>query len=591
MTAEAREGLRPLRVAGVRIGVLMGSLAGVLALVNPLLPGSTVEVDAIQYGLGAAALVLAAVMLAAPWDDLFRRPLGMGLLVSWLTANVGLIVIGAVNSGFLGSEAPVFLFLVIVFATIVLPTSGQAFVTGVSVLATVALAVADPDATAAASVTRVGLLVIVALLGNRIGAFLTRQYLAATERHAEAERRALALRAVAEAARGVADLDPDRLLDSVVGAAIDLGFEGANVCLMSDDESTYVVRHPRGHLDAAYTDPDTVHDSSLGMVAYARRARRTVAVDDYADKPDAIPALAALGFRLAVATPIRRSGRLAGVLVAGTTRRSAISGDELEAFDMLGALAGRALENAQLFEAEQEAVHRLERLDQLKSDFVSNVSHELRTPLTVIEGLGATLVDRRDELRPETRDELLERLNANARTLHDIVTRLLDFSRLESGTFEVRREAFELDQCLRDVAARLEAMFDGHALALALEAGPVHVHADPILIERVVENLIVNGLRHTPGGTTLHLRSRREGDAVRVEVGDDGPGIPPDQRAHLLDRFTRGGDPNTRETRGLGLGLALAGEVVALHDSELHIDDDPDGGARFWFRLPVTESG
>jgi signal transduction histidine kinase len=183
-----------------------------------------------------------------------------------------------------------------------------------------------------------------------------------------------------------------------------------------------------------------------------------------------------------------------------------------------------------------------------------------------------------------TRRDLLAGLTSNAKALDELISNLLDFSRLEAGRLDVRFGRLELTQLLESIAARLQSLFTRHTLELEVESDLV-VEADGILIERVVENLLTNAAKHTPEGTPITLSARREGDEAVVVVRDEGPGIPAEDLAHLGERFFRGGDLNSRPTKGLGLGLALVREALSLHGSSLQIETEVGGGSSFSFRL------
>jgi two-component system OmpR family sensor kinase len=113
------------------------------------------------------------------------------------------------------------------------------------------------------------------------------------------------------------------------------------------------------------------------------------------------------------------------------------------------------------------------------------------------------------------------------------------------------------------------------------------VRADPLLLERVMENLLSNAAKHTPEGTAIEIAARVIDGAVEISVADEGPGIPEKELRYLGDRFFRGGDPNTR-TRGTGLGLAVVREILRLHDATLEIESREGRGSRFSFALPAT---
>src|SRR5439155_4645785 len=151
----------------------------------------------------------------------------------------------------------------------------------------------------------------------------------------------------------------------------------------------------------------------------------------------------------------------------------------------------------------------------------------------------------------QTKRDLLRRLTSNARALDGLITNLLDFSRLEAGRLEVRFGPLDLTGLLGQIARRLLPLFVEHPLVVEVDEDLL-VDADAMLIDRVVENLLTNAVKHTPKETRVRLSSHRDADDVVVAVADEGLGIPAEELAHLGERFFRGGDLNTR-TRGLGL--------------------------------------
>ena len=312
--------------------------------------------------------------------------------------------------------------------------------------------------------------------------------------------------------------------------------------------------------------------------------RRTLIIRGPGDVPQGLAILGELGVYAAVATPIVMGAEAVAVLMVGTSDPSSLSPQDIEVFELLAAQAGLALENAHGFQEERRAVERMAELDKLKSDFLSNVSHELRTPITVVTGMGLTLEQQWDALDEEVRHELLSRLNANAKSLDGIISRLLDFSRLEAGTLELQVEEVPVADLILSVMRRLDTLFSRHHLQV--EANPsLMVQADRMLLERVMENLLANAAKYTPEGSHVLVSGRQQGTSVLVSVIDDGPGMTADEVQHLGERFYRGGDANTRTTRGTGLGLALVSEILKLHGSKLEIHSKQGVGSRFAFRL------
>ena len=233
-------------------------------------------------------------------------------------------------------------------------------------------------------------------------------------------------------------------------------------------------------------------------------------------------------------------------------------------------------------------VVKLAELDDMKSDLIATVSHDLRSPLTVIQGMGKTLANRWGELSEETRAELLGRVNRNADALAATISNLLDVSQLEAGV-EARREAFDVGELVRRSVDRLATLFGGRRVSVAADLG-LFVMADPRLIERVIDNLVSNAAKHTPetAHVTITAAALDGTGEARVAISDDGPGIARADLEHLGERFYRGSDAVTRRTRGTGLGLAVARELVELHGERLEIDSAPGRGSTFAFRLPLV---
>jgi signal transduction histidine kinase len=422
----------------------------------------------------------------------------------------------------------------------------------------------------------VGIMGIIGLVAGVMAENLSRERVAA-------ERRAFLVATVASVGRRTT-LDPDEVLSTVVDACVRLGFEAGGIAMMDEPSSTYRVVHARG-LPEEYTR--ATHPLATGLVGRVLNERRTVSVANYAEFEDGVSQLKEAGLRAVVVSPVWSAGKLVAALAASTRAERPLEPEEVEAMELLAAKAGRALENAQRFEDERRTVERLAELDRMKRDFLSMVSHEIRTPLTAIEGLGVTLENSWDALSEEERRELLARMNANSATLHDIITSLLDFSRLEAGRLEAQIQRVDLCDLLKAVAGRLKTLMSDHVFSLHVDSG-LEVVGDPFLLDRVVENLLSNAAKHTPRGTRIEVTARSEMTVAEIAVTDSGPGMSDDDLQHVGQKFYRGGDPNARPTKGIGLGLALVREILELHGSTLSMESKVGEGSRFAFRLPLT---
>jgi len=245
-------------------------------------------------------------------------------------------------------------------------------------------------------------------------------------------------------------------------------------------------------------------------------------------------------------------------------------------------LIGGALVTAAALLAGYRLAARFERSRARQRQFVSDASHELRTPLTAIRGQVEVLTR---EQRPDAAE--VHRvggvvLNELAR-IERLVEDLLEFSRLDEHA-ALSLEPIEIVPFLRRLAE--EAPAGGVQLG-QLPGGTVH--ADPERLTQVVRNLLENARRHAGPDGRVELSAAGHGDRLTVRVDDDGPGIAPDERERVFDRFYRSQVARDRDSGGSGLGLAICRAIVDLHGGSIWVEDSPLGGARVVFEVPYYE--
>ena len=406
---------------------------------------------------------------------------------------------------------------------------------------------------------------------------LTIGYSQAAEARRAAERRAELLASVLR----TQDLDPAVVLRSAADGLLALGFDVAAV--REVDRAAGVARLVEGVARADVVLPQVLPLEADDVAAVLATARPRFVARERRNGAD--PAGGTLG--AAVLYPVLDGGEVIAIVGAGTAGED-LSPDAEEAADLLVAQAGEALLRARAYRADRETTRELQRLQRHTRDFLSTVSHELRTPLTVVQGLAATLSDRWDALEQERRRDLLHRIDANAARLAAMVTRLLDTSQVSRDALQVRLSDVRLDPLLRSSVDRLDDVLAGYEVLLEVD-DRLYVRVDPVLFEHVIDNLLVNVATHTPSGTTARVSARSSDERIVIEVVDDGPGVDDEDLPHLLERFYRGGDKSHRaSTRGLGLGLALAAEVVTNHGGRLEVGQAPEGGARFTFDVAAA---
>ncbi|MBD0328930.1 MAG: MASE1 domain-containing protein [Thermoleophilia bacterium] len=234
---------------------------------------------------------------------------------------------------------------------------------------------------------------------------------------------------------------------------------------------------------------------------------------------------------------------------------------------------------AMLGTAQDVTEHR--QAERLRDDMLAAVSHELRTPLTAVLGFAVTLQQRREALAGEEIDAIVRELAAAARRLDRLLADLLDVERARRGVTGVSRRETEVRELVeRAVAA---CALDGRRLTV--HGGPVVAEVDTPKVERIVENLVVNAVKHTPPESAIDVRVAREGRDLLLVVEDDGPGIPAAFREEIFETFNRG-PSMLSATPGAGIGLSLVARFAAVHGGRSWVADRPGGGASFRVLLP-----
>lgn len=231
--------------------------------------------------------------------------------------------------------------------------------------------------------------------------------------------------------------------------------------------------------------------------------------------------------------------------------------------------------------------------ERLQSRFISNVSHEFKTPLTSIRGYAETLLeDLEDEdVLDASKQRFLDRILAGTAQLEAIVSDLLDLGHLaESGRLKRASDPVELTDICRQALATVEPQARAKRVSLALEVQePLVVRGDAHKLMRAVLNLVSNAVKYGPPIATVRVALSRHGEEARIEVFDQGPGIPEAKRVHLFERFYRVDEGRSREMGGTGLGLAIVKEVAEVHGGRAEVVCEPGEGSCFRIRIPLPQ--
>jgi two-component system sensor histidine kinase KdpD len=261
--------------------------------------------------------------------------------------------------------------------------------------------------------------------------------------------------------------------------------------------------------------------------------------------------------------------------------------DRKRLLDSLSDQAALAIERIHLAE-EADRARLAGETEKLRSALLTSISHDLRTPLAAILGSVTSLKQYRAQLSVADQDELLSTVQEEAERLNRFIANLLDMTRLESGALAPHLEAMDVSDVVGSVLRRVSRLLPVTRVTLALDEGLPMVKLDPVLFEQVLFNLLDNAAKYTPPGSPVTIRATADRELVRIEVMDEGEGLPDEEREKVFDKFyrVRAGD---RKRAGTGLGLSIArGFMEAMGGAITAANRADRGGAVFTLTLPVA---
>ncbi len=337
-----------------------------------------------------------------------------------------------------------------------------------------------------------------------------------------------------------------------------LGADTCAVLLLDEDTQELVARAAVGieeEVEQAVRIP-----LGRGFAGRVATERRPVILDDV-DQADIFnPILRRKGIKSMLGVPLIAHSKAIGVLHVGTLVHHRFGPDDSELLQLVAERVALAIERAQVHD-------ELLLLDELRANFVAIASHELRTPAASVYGAIVTLDARGDELPAETRRELLRIAREQGERLTRLLEQLLDLSRLDARRIRVEPKPVALQALLEKIAS--EAVPKETPLLLQVPSDLAAV-ADPVALDRILSNLLLNAVRH--GEPPIVLSAEQRDTHLRISVSDHGNGVPDELRSRLFERFERGS-----ATPGSGLGLTIARAYAQAHGGDLvyHHDGTP----------------
>jgi len=238
--------------------------------------------------------------------------------------------------------------------------------------------------------------------------------------------------------------------------------------------------------------------------------------------------------------------------------------------------------------AAQAALALEAETESIRSTLLASISHDLRTPLAVMAGASSSLAEGGERLSPAERVALAHSIYDEARDMSELVTKILQMTRLETGALKLERDWVSIPEIAGSVLSRLKTRLAGHRVVVDFPADLPLVRADATLIDQALTNLVDNAARHTPAATVVQVRARRRDNELVVSVEDFGPGIDERDQERVFAKFQRVAGEGA--AGGVGLGLAICRSIVRLHGGRVWAEKVPGGGSAFRFTLPIEET-
>lgn len=304
-------------------------------------------------------------------------------------------------------------------------------------------------------------------------------------------------------------------------------------------------------------------------------------VIEHGDAPQAgSPRVLALAVQAAGTAPL-------GALLVHLPGSGPLMVAERRAAEAFAAFAGMTIGSIARLDTERELVGQLHEIVDSRRQFLTTVSHELRTPLTCIQGFAATLLAHDAELTADERRETLQAVLSHAADLSVLVEQLLEAARVESGRLAVDLAPTDLATAVEAAVVLLAPVLGGRVVRRRLSQ--VHAMCDPVLLHRVLVNLLSNAAKYSPSDASISVDVTTQGDAAVIDVADEGIGMPEAQLARAFEPFWRASGPQRDRVRGTGIGLALVQEYVTTMGGRVEVASRQGEGSTFRVVLPLAD--
>lgn len=312
------------------------------------------------------------------------------------------------------------------------------------------------------------------------------------------------------------------------------------------------------------------------------------------DNPELLAIIDALGLQSYMGVPLVARGKTIGAITFSSIQpHRHFNQDDLAFAEELARRIALVLDNARLYqEAQEEIAERkqaeaqLRELERRKDEFISMASHELKTPVTSLKGFINLFQRRLAKQADEKTLYYLNRMDAQLNKLTNLITDLLDVSKMQTGQLTYQEEPFDLNELISETVENLQAATASHQLFVEA-SGAVQVVGDRDRIGQVLLNLLTNAVKYSPLADKVIVRLATDAEKAIVSVQDFGVGIAEAHHNKIFERFYQVVDPEEKMSPGLGIGLYLSCEIVRRHGGNMWVESSKGKGATFYFTIPL----
>lgn len=244
-------------------------------------------------------------------------------------------------------------------------------------------------------------------------------------------------------------------------------------------------------------------------------------------------------------------------------------------------------EKSQFMQQNEENKLKSEK-EKLRNDLLSSIAHDLRTPLSSISGTASVLLQKMNDINNDKRNDMLLTISDEAFRLGRLVENILNITKLESSGFVVKKEWYPLEEIIVSATSRVEKLYKDRNVKISLPDEMIMIHADPVLIEQVIINLLENAAKYSFEKTEINIEAGTENGFIFVCVIDNGPGVKIEDLDIIFEKFQqlqRGSDMKT----GSGIGLSVCKAIIKVHNGEIFAQITPENKFKVSFKLPDKE--